>query len=156
MLANLCAGIITLLVKRSFYVCLSIHTWHCLPLFNCLPIPIQGQERIGEEVEDVEVDMCDEKVGEVSDFDVHPPTPACSTDPLFTLDTPQAAQSGEFSGSNGIFLVTTQQLFKFVEDVNTFSKCSMEGCQGKVWCVSTRLIGLRGTLYSSVLVAQIG
>ena len=126
-------------------MCLSIstHMAYCLLLFNCLPIPLQGREgRIGEEVTDVEVDTGDEEVGEVSDVD--PPTPACSRDPLFTLDTPQAAQSGEFSGSNAIFLATTQQLFTFVENVNTCSKCSTEGCQGKLQHVSTRLIGLGG------------
>lgn len=49
-----------------------------------------------------------------------------------------------------LYIATTQQLFNLIEAVNTFSKCSTEGCQGKEGCegklrhVSTRLIGLGG------------
>ena len=95
------------------------------------------------DVEEVDMGLGDEEVGEVSDVDPPIPTPTCR-DPLFTLDTPQAAQSGEFSGSNAFFFATTQQLSTLIENVNTCSKCSTEGCQGKLRHVSTRLIGLGG------------
>ena len=68
--------------------CLYPHLWHCL-LFDCLPIPLQGRKEGIGEVEDVEVNMGDEEVGEVSDVAVDPPTPAHSADALFTLDTPK-------------------------------------------------------------------
>ena len=148
---------ITKVYLFCMHSCLSVHG--VVSLFSmiiCLLIPLQGQEeRIGEEISgevmreegDVEKDMGGEVVGEVSDeelVDVDPPTSESTRDPLFTLDTPQAAQSAEFSGSNGIFVATTRQLFKLIEDVNTFSKCSTEGCQGKLRHVSTRLSGLGG------------
>ena len=91
--------------------CLYLHIWHCL-LFNCLPIPLEGREgRIGEEVTDVEVDMGDEEVGEVSDVDS--PTPALLTPPKLHRVVNLVA----------IFLATTQQLFTFVENVYVFDLC---------------------------------
>ena len=67
-----------------------------------------------------------------------------NSDSDFILDTPNQRNSGELPNSNSIFFGQVSQMSKFIDQINTSSKCATQLCNGKLKLVCVDMIGQQG------------